>query len=369
MAVDTMRPVARRHRYAVIIAGGAGSRFWPLSRKQRPKQFLNLVGNASMLAQTVARLGRSVLPQNILVSTGRYYRKAVMEALPWLPAASVLGEPVGRNTAPCIGWAALELLHRDPQAVMAVLPADHVIGRPGEFRRLLLDGFSLAETSGALVTFGIKPDQAATGYGYIKAGGSIAGTEGARKVAGFYEKPTIAKATRYLKNGNYYWNSGMFVWRADRIIEEINVHAPPLGRALARLEKQRRRGRIPQKALQNLYPRMPNISVDYAIMEKASRVAVIPAELDWSDVGSWDVVGSLWPRDKAGNARRGGVVVAVDSRNNVIESRARVVALVGVEGLAIVDTGDALLVCRRDRSQDVRQVVERLRKDGLEELL
>ncbi len=322
-----------------------------------------------MLAQTVARLGRSVLPQNIFVSTGQYYRKAVMEALPWLPAASVLGEPVGRNTAPCIGWAALELLHRDPQAVMAVLPADHVIGRPGEFRRLLLAGFSLAEARGGLVTFGIKPDQAATGYGYIKAGAAIAGTEEARKVAGFYEKPTSAKAARYLKNGNYYWNSGMFVWRADRIIEEINVHAPPLGRALARLEKQRRRGRIPQKALQDLYPRMPNISVDYAIMEKASGVAVIPAELDWSDVGSWDVVGSLWPRDKAGNARRGRVVVAVDSRNNVIESRARVVALVGVEGLAIVDTGDALLVCRRDRSQDVRQVVERLRKDGLEDLL
>ncbi len=321
-----------------------------------------------MLEQTAERVRGVVPDENILIVTGAELARAVGKNLPWLPKASILSEPVGRNTAPCIGWAALEARAREPNAVLAVLAADHLIGPTAEFRRFLRSAYALADTSRSLVTFGIKPTEPATGYGYIQAGESIEGDSGAHRVAAFHEKPTLAKARGYLRSGKYYWNSGMFAWRADVVLEEIRAWLPDLGDALERLEASRRRGRVPVAKLAEVYPRMASISIDYGVLERSDRVAMLPATFEWNDIGSWDSVASLWPRDEAGNAVRGSVV-ALGSTGNVVAAEGKTVALLGVDDLVVVDSGDALLVCRREQCQDVKAVVNELRRRGLDELL
>lgn len=352
------------------MAGGVGSRFWPFSRQNRPKQLLALAGRRSMLADTVARLRGVVAPQNILVVTNRRLVAEIARELPDLPRASILGEPAGRNTAPCIGWATLEVLHRRADAVMAVLPADHVIGPRERFQSDLLAGFDVADRAGQLVTFGIRPTEPATGYGYIRAGAVLAGHGEARRVGGFVEKPTLAVAKRYVESGRYYWNSGMFVWRADVLWDEFGAHLPALARALTSMDRARTaglRGRIPRERLDRAYPRLESISIDYGVLERSRRVAMLPANFSWSDIGSWDATAALWPVDADGNASR-DPLLAVDSSGNVVATRGKRVALLGVSDLVIVDAGDALLVCPRARCQDVRRIVSRLGQRGWGEL-
>ncbi|MBI5503870.1 MAG: mannose-1-phosphate guanylyltransferase [Deltaproteobacteria bacterium] len=363
-------PVAKERRFAVIMAGGVGSRFWPWSRRKRPKQLLALAGRRSMLAETVARLRGMVAPRNILIVTNRSLVGEIARELPALPRASILGEPTGRNTAPCIGWATLEILHRRDDAVIAVLPADHVIGPRERFQSDLLTGFDVADRAGQLVTFGIRPTEPATGYGYIRAGALLGGHGEARRVGGFVEKPTLAVAKRYVDSGSYFWNSGMFVWRADVLWKEFGEHLPALARALKSMAGSRTpgsRGRVPRERLDRAYPRLESISIDYGVLERSRNVAMLPANFSWSDIGSWDATAALWPVDADGNASR-DPLLAVDSRGNVVATHGKPVALLGVSDLVVVDAGDALLVCPRARCQDVRRIVSRLGEPGWRQL-
>ncbi len=363
-----MKTVESERRFAVILAGGIGSRFWPWSRRGRPKQLLALTGGSSMLEQTVDRVRGFIPDRNILIATGVHLREPIRRLFPWIEPASILCEPKGRNTAPCAGWSALEVRARCRQGVVALLPADHIVSPLRTFRSDLRAAFDLADKKGLLVTFGIPPHEAATGYGYIRAGAPIRNFHGAASVLGFTEKPSAATARGFLKKGGYYWNSGMFVWRADTLLQAIDTHLPRLGRALGRMEESRRRGRIPARVLAQRYPRLANVSIDYGIMEPARNRAMIPAKFAWSDIGSWDAAGTLWPVDRHGNSCR-GELFTVDSSRNVVATNGKPVALVGVEDLAVVDAGDVLLVCRRDRSQDVRNVLVELKRRHRQDLL
>lgn len=353
------------------MAGGSGTRFWPWSRSALPKQLLALAGERTMLTETAARVRKLVPPDNVLVVTAKHLRRGVAEALPWVPPSGILCEPVGRNTAPCVAWAALEVKHRDPDGVMVVLPADHVVEPLESFIAGLHLSLSVADQQRALVTFGIVPDEPATGYGYIRAGaplGGECGDAGARRVAAFHEKPSRRRAERFVASGNYYWNSGMFAWRADSILAAVKEHLPELFSALRRMDRQRRRGRISQAVVDRAYPRLTGISIDHGVMEKAKDVVMLPSRFSWNDIGSWDAVASLWPRDAHGNSSRDPLVV-VEASDNVVATHGKPVALLGVEGLVVVDTGDALLVCPRDRAQDVREVVAELKRAGRNKLL
>jgi len=353
------------------MAGGSGTRFWPWSRKQTPKQLLALAGSKNMLADTASRLRKFARPDNVIVVTGSHLRTGVAKALPALPARNILCEPVGRNTAACVAWAALEVFDRDPDGVMAVLPADHILEPVGDFVDALQMALALADEERTLVTFGVKPTEPATGYGYIQARRALAGhfgSLGALSVDAFHEKPSARRARRFLSSGSYYWNSGMFAWRADVIVEEMERHLPGLVRALRRMQAKRTRGRVPQAVVDRAYPGLESISIDHGVMERAERVAMLPATFRWNDIGSWDAVADMWPSDAAGNRSR-DKVVAVDSGGNVVATGGKPVALLGVNDLVVVDSGDALLVCRREDSQEVRKVVAALGPAGLDKLL
>jgi mannose-1-phosphate guanylyltransferase len=364
------RKTAPSNHFAVLMAGGVGSRFWPWSRADLPKQLLNLTGDTSMLAETAARARSVVAPENILVVTSARLRRRVRDAVPWLSAGAVLCEPVGRNTAACVGWAALEARARDADATLLVLPADHVVAPLSRFAQAARAGLDIAEREDRLVTFGVRPTVAATGYGYIRTAQprSVAARPAAAlPVAAFHEKPSEAKAKRYLASGSFYWNSGMFAWRADTVLAEIAAHLPKLARGLDRLEAHRKRGRIAQKHVDALYGRLPEISIDHGVLEKSRRVVMIPATFRWSDIGDWNAVAELWPADAAGNRSR-DPLVAVDAHDNVVATHGKPVGLLGVDGLAVVDAGDALLVCPRERAQEVRAIVAALGPAGLAKL-
>lgn len=350
--------------YAVILAGGIGSRFWPLSRETTPKQILKVVGDESLLKTTIRRLNPVIPPESVFVVTNARQAELIRLHLSYDGRAFSPGyivEPVGKNTAPAIGLAALELYEKDPEAIMAVLPADHIIKDGKSFRDALKAAARVAR-EGHLVTFGIPPTAPETGYGYIKTGKEIAKKkfEGCtvRKVKRFVEKPDIKKAKEYLKDGGYYWNAGIFVWKAARILEEIKTHLPGVYRGLTAIRKGTDRA--------SAYLKMDAVSIDHGILEKARDVVVIAAEFSWSDMGSWSSFGELIPSDGGGNIIKGRVV-DLGSTNSIIFGCDRVVATIGLKDMIIVDTPDATLVCPRDRSQDVKSVVDVLRKKGFTE--
>ncbi|HET9063425.1 MAG TPA: sugar phosphate nucleotidyltransferase [Candidatus Binatia bacterium] len=363
--------VPRNRRYAVIMAGGSGTRFWPWSRSDHPKQLLPLCTTATMLADTVDRVSQLVPRENVLIVTGETLRRAVARELPRLRREQILCEPVGRNTAACIAWAAAEVARRAPDGVMAVLPADHVVAPLDVFLEDLRSALGAADQERCLVTLGIRPTRPETGYGYLRAGGRLSArwpAKSLRRVAAFHEKPNESRAKRFLRAGTYFWNSGMFAWRCDTILEEISNHLPALAKAMKALDSCRVRGRIPLPALEAAYPRLPSISIDHGVMEKSSRVAMVPARFQWNDIGSWDAVAAIWPKDAAGNATR-DPLIAIDARDNVVATRGKPVALLGVSGLAVVDAGDTILVCPRARAQNVRALVAMLKDAGLGRLL
>jgi len=357
--------------YIVILAGGSGTRFWPLSRKQRPKQLMSVFGGRSMLQRTVERV-LPLRPEHILVVTNELQAEETARQLASLDKGviSVLAEPLSRNTAPAIGLAAAVIERDDPTAVMAVLPADHYITDEEEFRRTLL----LAEQAAAnwnLVTLGIVPTSPETGYGYIEADMGR-GRDGLFPVRRFVEKPPREKALEFLGSGNFYWNSGMFVWRTDVILDRIRTHLPDLSAGLSVLEvpKNLRHLSDMKEQVARLYGHIESISIDYGVMEKAEGAVVIPASFGWSDVGSWGALSGLLESDDDGNTViDGSRVVSLDSGNCLVRGGGRLVALLGVQDLVVVDGGDALLVCPRDRAQDVRKVVEELERQGLKEYL
>jgi mannose-1-phosphate guanylyltransferase len=343
--------------YAVIMAGGSGTRFWPLSRAARPKQLLPLGSDVSLLRATCDRIANLVAPAQTLVVTSQALAPAIRAELPDLPPQNVLAEPVGRNTAPCVGWAASVVARQDPEAVLAVLPADHHIAEPAAFERVLARAVEAAR-SGDMVTVGIRPTRPETGYGYVELGEELA--PGVQRARRFVEKPDELRARQFLASGRFLWNSGMFFFRADELLGMVRLHLPGLGDTLRQYDQAAQRGE--ELALvARTYAELPDISIDHGVMEKAARVAVVPGDFGWSDVGSWTSAWELAQRDDEDNALF-GEVVAVETRGSYVRAPAgKTVAVVGLEDIVVVDTPDALLVMPRSRAQDVRAVVNTLR--------
>lgn len=350
--------------HAVIIAGGAGTRFWPASRVKRPKQLLSLAGagDESLLAATVRRVRALCPPERVWVATGRHLLDATRAELPELSASTFLAEPVARNTAPCIGWAAATIARRDPDAIVMVLPADQHVADEPAFVRVLERAVGAAR-AGAITTIGLKPTRPETGYGYVECGEPIA--EGVRGVARFVEKPDRARAEAYVASGRHLWNGGMFFFRASAMLDAIRAHLPELAAGLARLDEAAARGDEAAE-LDRTFGTLPSISIDHGVMEKVAGLAVVEGDFGWSDVGSWESAWELAQKDDAGNAAPPGAVLVDAKRNLVRDLRKpggadRVVALVGVDDLVVVETDDALLVMPRERAQDVKAVVDALK--------
>ena len=348
--------------YAVIMAGGKGTRFWPRSRERMPKHLLDIVGERTIIQETLARLSPLIPPDRTLVVTGASHAEELMRQLPEVPPDNILIEPMGRNTAPCIGLAALAVNRRSPGAVMAVLPADHLIRDEARFLHVLAAAVRVADREAALVTIGIAPTGPETGYGYLENGepaGTVTG-ETVYRVRSIREKPDRPQAESFLRQGNFSWNSGMFVWQAPVILDHIARHLPDIYRALREIDVAWGTPRE-SDVLRDAYAAMTPISIDYGIMEKARDVLLITGDFGWSDVGSWDALWEVSPRDAAGNAVRSGAnFVGVEARNSFVFSPKKLVALVDVEDLIVVETEDALLICRRGASQDVKKVVNLL---------
>jgi mannose-1-phosphate guanylyltransferase len=345
------------------MAGGSGTRFWPRSRARVPKQLLPIAGRRSLLADTLARVRPLVGSRRTYVVTASTHAAAVRRECRGLPRGNVLVEPQGRNTAAAIALAALRLAAESPDAVMLVLPADHVVGDAVRFRETLARAAAVAATSDRLVTIGVPPAYPETGYGYIQVGEPLAGDEGAHAVARFLEKPDRERAEALIAGGDVLWNAGIFAWRVEGIVAELRRCLPDL---MASLEAALRRGTA--AALARAYRRLPSISIDHGVLERAERVAVVRATFPWSDVGSWAAVADLWRDGDAANAVRGTAVV-LESARCVVDAGSRLVALLGVDDLIVVDTPDAVLVCPTSRAQDVRLIVDELRRRRLGQYL
>jgi mannose-1-phosphate guanylyltransferase len=348
-------PRIRASRYAVIMAGGSGTRFWPASRRRRPKQFLAMEGGPTLLQATVRRLRGLVSPRRVLVVTPPEFAALVRHQLPALPRENVLIEPAPRGTAACLALAAARIAARDDAASMAAFPADHLIGDVPHFRRCVARAFEVAERENCLVTFGIRPTSAETGYGYIEVGEALRSNgPPVNWAARFVEKPARTAAERYLGSGRHLWNSGMFVWGIPVLRAELARHAPALARVMEAFRTSRAGG-----AAARAYRRLPAVSIDVALMERADRIAVVTAACAWSDIGSWDAMPAVWGRDAEGNTRRGETLL-LDCRNSVVYGGSRLVAVLGARDLIVVETPDAVLVCPRERAQEVRRVVAAL---------
>ena len=362
--------------YAVIMAGGAGTRFWPASRSLRPKQLLPLAGDSkeTLLAATVRRLAPLVTEDRVIVVTGEHLAEATANAVPGVPRAQILCEPAPRNTAPCIAWANAVIARLDPDAIVAVLPSDHFIADEAEFRRVLERALETA-AAGRVTTVGIVPTRPETGYGYIEVGESIPGVavEGAKSVARFVEKPDRTRAEAFLAGGKHLWNAGMFFFRASDMTKLVGEHLPDLAAGVAKIDEAARSGNDAKttEVVKAVFPTLPSVSIDVGVMEKAAGLAVVPGEFGWNDVGSWQSAWELGSPDANGNALAVGAI-AIDAKNNLVRTLGtgkKVVALVGVNDLVVVETEDALLVIPRDRAQDVRLVVDALKAAKRTELL
>ncbi len=355
--------------YILIMAGGTGTRLWPRSRRDNPKQLLNLVNaEKTMLRETYDRIAPLVSPQNVLVMTNMEYTDEVREQLPDLIPENVVGEPAGRGSAPAIGMAAMFIKQANPEAIMVCLPADHVITQQEHFRQVLKAAAKVAR-DGHLVTLGIKPQYAETGFGYIEGGELLQEVDGieARRVARFTEKPDDETAAEFVSSGRYFWNSGMFIWRVDAILREFERWLPDHYRALQAIG-ERRRANKKSKISEDLWNPMKNETIDFGIMEKAEDVVVLPVDIGWSDVGNWASLHELLPADAENNVVI-GKHVGIDTGDSLIYSPQRVIATIGLQNLIIVDTDDALLICPRDRAQDVKKIVSELEEMNKQELL
>ncbi len=356
--------------FAVLMAGGVGTRFWPRSRAKNPKQVLNIIDDETMIQATFRRLDGLIEPENVLIVTNREQKEIIHQQLPELQDENFILEPFGRNTAPCIGLAASRIQQIDADGVMVVLPADHLIQNVQEFQQVIRHAADFAYESGGLITLGIEPSYPATGYGYIQRGEMVSSfnNHNIYRVKTFAEKPNRETAERFLESGDFYWNSGMFIWRTSTILREIEEKLPELHEGLNEIKQHWGKPSL-MAAVEDVYRRIRGISIDYGVMQTAENVYVIPTDMGWNDVGSWEVVYEIATKDRNKNAGNVKHIVSVDSGENYVYAPDKLVALVGVHHLIIVDTGDALLVTRRSRSQDVKEVVEELKKNGLDEYL
>jgi mannose-1-phosphate guanylyltransferase len=366
------------HFYPVILAGGRGTRFWPLSRKRRAKQLLALDGKQTMIQQTVARLAPMATPSRFWIITNGDLRSAIGRQLPRLPSKQIIAEPVGRNTAPAIGLAAFLLLRHDPEAVLGLFPSDHVIADPAQYRATLSRGIELAAAGENIVVLGIRPTRPETGYGYIEAGGHDHDDASFLRVRRFTEKPDLGLARQFLDAGNYFWNSGMFLWRADTLAKALREHLPETAPLLEKIAAAYGTHNF-ENVFRRLYPKCENISIDYAVLEPRSakgetqsRIFCLPADFGWNDLGSWTAlhehhVAKTKPADGSPVSASGSF--ALNAKNNYVHAPGKFVALVGVSNLVIVETEDALLVTTLDQSQDVGKVVKHLDEKRLKRLV
>lgn len=360
------------HYYAVIMAGGGGTRLWPLSRQSRPKQMLRLGGDRTLFQMAIDRLDGIFPPERILVVTIAEQSVLLQAQCPQIPQENFLLEPLPRGTASVVGLAAVAIQQRDADATMAVLTADHFIENVPYFHQLILAAYDLAQ-DGYLVTLGIKPTFPATGYGYIQRGEPLGqyGNFQAYRVVKFKEKPDEETAKQFVQNGDHDWNSGMFAWRIDRIIQEFQKWMPELAGGLAKIGRSWSMDER-SDVIQSVWPAIKPQTIDYGIMERASRVAVLPAnQLAWNDVGSWDSLFDVLKPDENGNINLGAKYLGLDSKSTLVctDQSDRLIVTIGMHDLIIVDTGDAILICPRDEAQKVRQLVNYLKEHGLSDYL
>jgi mannose-1-phosphate guanylyltransferase len=353
------------------MAGGIGTRFWPMSRRANPKQLLNIVGSKTMLRLTYDRIKSLTEPGRILIITAKELKRAIGSEVPEVPSRNIIAEPIGRNTAPCIGLAAAIISSRgDADSPMVVLPADHLISDVKNFQKTIKIGTDFAAEKDSLLTIGIKPAYPETGYGYIQLGKEI-GSKSRKKiyqVKTFAEKPNFETAERFLKSGDFLWNSGMFAWRTENILNEIDEHIPELREDLKKIERAYGTKKF-RHTLSDVYQRTKPISIDYGVMESAKNVCVVEANFNWNDLGSWEAVYNISPKEKNKNVIIAKDSILIDSSENFFYSKKKMIAAVNVDNLVVVDMDDAILICRKEQSQSVKEVVEHLSRKKMDRYL
>ena len=346
--------------YALILAGGSGERFWPLSRRNRPKQLLRFVSQRTLLEETVARLEGFVPTERILILTNIEQEKGVRDLLEGFPKQNIIAEPAKRDTAAAVALGAGWVAARDHSATMLALPADHVIADRAAFQETMKTAAAAAEETGALITIGIKPTWACPGFGYIEQGEPVRlrsdGKIGVHRVVRFREKPNVDLAESFLRKGNFRWNAGMFVWSVPTVLSEFNRHAPELADFISQVRSPKDLDKI----LHERFAKLPRISFDYAIMEKTEHVLVVEASFDWDDVGSWQAVAHYFKKDEHGNAANGALTALDSSDNIVFNDGETTIALLGVHNLIVVRTGDAILICHRHQAEKIKNLVGKL---------
>ncbi|MEP6683119.1 MAG: mannose-1-phosphate guanylyltransferase [Parafilimonas sp.] len=351
------------HYYAAILAGGLGTRFWPKSRASFPKQFLDILGTGETLIQSAyKRYGSFILPENIFIITSTDYVDIIKEQLPGINADNILAEPSRKNTAPCVAYMAQKLLKKDPEAAFVVAPSDHVVTDLETFKQLSLKGLNFAKETGAFVTLGIKPTYPNTGYGYIQYDTASSKDEIVFKVKTFTEKPDLELAKTFLVSGEFLWNAGIFMWSAKNIMQAFEQFQPEMFELFVS-EKDNFNTDEEKFALERIYPLCVSISIDYAIMEKANNVFVIPAEFGWSDLGTWNSAYTNLDKDEHGNSATTNNIITFDSVNNMISApEEKLLVLQGLEDFIIVDTEDVLLICKKEKEQHVKEFLSEVKK-------
>lgn len=358
-----------KNLFTLIMAGGAGTRFWPRSKAARPKQYLNIFGDESLLQSTIRRFSMFTETEKIYIVSGKDQAKVLEEQTPMLPKQNLIYEPVGKNTLPCIGLAAMFAEIENPDGVMVVSPADHLIENDELFRDTVLAAVKIADERNGIVTIGITPGYPATGYGYVQTAEDITGSEIIKqfKVERFVEKPNEAKAAEYLKQGGFYWNSGLFVFKISVFLDAVKQFAPELYSDLRKIQADLGNPSFEQ-TLDTIYRAVEGISVDYGIMEHAKNIYLVEGNFVWNDLGSWESVYLTSDKDENGNAGSGEFVI-VDSKNSYIYSETAMIALVGLDDVIVVQDGNTILVCKRDKAEEIKKVVDRLKSENKNQYL
>ncbi len=352
-----------KHFYAAILAGGLGTRFWPKSRASFPKQFLDILGTGETLIQSAyKRYASFILPENIFIITSEEYVDIIKKQLPEINAENILAEPSRKNTAPCVAYMAFKLFQKDPEAAFIVAPSDHIINDTETFEKLSIKGLYFAKDNNAFVTLGIKPTYPNTGYGYIQYDTDVTRDENVFKVKTFTEKPDLELAKTFLASGDFLWNAGIFMWSSKNVMQAFEQFEPETFELFA-AEKSNFNTAEEKQALERIYPLCVSISIDYAIMEKAENVFVIPADFGWSDLGTWNSAYANLYKDENGNAMTSENIITFNSMNSMVSaSEHKLLVLQGLEDFIVVDTNDVLLICKKDKEQQVKEFLSEVKK-------